>query len=114
MKTRIHRAGIGRLGAAFLNLEGADELERRVQEVVSEELKGEEVPLSPSERALLERQLGKLSGKLDLKVAGGDLFTLPVPPTPPAGLPSSLLIRRPGVRAAEQTMIAANAQHCAA
>ena len=61
------------------------------------------------QRALLERQLGQLSGKLDLKVAGGDLFTLPVPPTPPAGLPSSLLERRPDVRAAEQTMIAANA-----
>ena len=58
LKTRIHRACIAKLGAAFLNLEGADELERRVQEIVSEELKGEEVPLSPSERALLERQIG--------------------------------------------------------
>jgi pilus assembly protein CpaF len=44
LKTRIHRACISRLGAAFLNLEG-------------EELKSEEVPLSPSERALLERQI---------------------------------------------------------
>jgi pilus assembly protein CpaF len=57
LKTRIHRACISRLGAAFLNLEGSDELELRVQEVVSEELKSEEVPLSPSERALLERQI---------------------------------------------------------
>jgi pilus assembly protein CpaF len=57
LKTRIHRACIARLGAAFLNLEGSDELERRVQEVVSEELKSEEVPLSPSERTLLERQI---------------------------------------------------------
>jgi len=62
------------------------------------------------QRALLERQLAQLSGKLDLKVSGGDLFALPVPPTPPAGLPSSLLERRPDIRAAEQTMIAANAQ----
>ena len=62
------------------------------------------------QRALLERQLAQLSGKLDLKMAGGDLFALPVPPTPPAGLPSSLLERRPDVRAAEQTMVAANAQ----
>ena len=61
------------------------------------------------QRALLERQLAQLAGKLDLKMAGGDLFALPVPPTPPAGLPSSLLERRPDVRAAEQTMIAANA-----
>jgi len=57
LKTRIHRACISRLGAAFLNLEGSDELEWRVQEVVSEELKSEEIPLSPSERALLERQI---------------------------------------------------------
>jgi multidrug efflux system outer membrane protein len=47
---------------------------------------------------------------LDLKVVSGDLFALPVPPTPPAGLPSSLLVRRPDVRVAEQTMVAANAQ----
>jgi multidrug efflux system outer membrane protein len=60
-------------------------------------------------RALLERQLAQLSGKLDLKLAGGDLFALPVPPTPPAGLPSSLLERRPDIRVAEQSMIAANA-----
>ncbi|HEY8251149.1 MAG TPA: efflux transporter outer membrane subunit [Burkholderiales bacterium] len=61
-------------------------------------------------RALLERQLAQFSGRLDLKILPGDLFVLPVPPTPPAGLPSSLLERRPDIRAAEQTMIAANAQ----
>jgi outer membrane protein, multidrug efflux system len=62
------------------------------------------------QRALLEMQLAQLSGRLDLKMTSGDLFALPVPPTPPAGLPSSLLERRPDVRAAEQTMVAANAQ----
>ena len=62
------------------------------------------------QRALLERQLAQLSGRLDLKLVGGDLFALPVPPTPPAGLPSSLLERRPDIRTAEQSMIAANAQ----
>jgi multidrug efflux system outer membrane protein len=62
------------------------------------------------QRALLERQLAQLSGRLDMKIATGDLFKLPVPPTPPAGLPSSLLERRPDVRQAEQSMIAANAQ----
>ena len=60
-------------------------------------------------RALLERQLAQLSGRLDLKVVGGDLFALPVPPTPPVGLPSSLLERRPDIRVAEQNMIGANA-----
>jgi multidrug efflux system outer membrane protein len=62
------------------------------------------------QRALLERQLAQLSGRLDLKIASADLFALPVPPTPPAGLPSSLLERRPDIRVAEQSMIAANAQ----
>ena len=62
------------------------------------------------QRALLERQLAQLSGRLDMQIASGDLFKLPVPPTPPAGLPSSLLERRPDVRQAEQSMIAANAQ----
>jgi multidrug efflux system outer membrane protein len=62
------------------------------------------------QRALLERQLAQLTGRLDLKLAAGSLFSLPVPPSPPAGLPSSLLERRPDIRAAEQTLIAANAQ----
>jgi multidrug efflux system outer membrane protein len=62
------------------------------------------------QRALLERQLGQLTGRLDLKVSSGDLFALPVPPTPPAGLPSALLERRPDIRSAEQSLVAANAQ----
>ena len=62
------------------------------------------------QRALLERQLAQLSGRLDAKISSGNLFALPMPPTPPAGLPSSLLERRPDIRAAEQTMVAANAQ----
>jgi multidrug efflux system outer membrane protein len=61
-------------------------------------------------RALIERQLATLTGRLDLKLTQGDLFALPIPPTPPAGLPSSLLERRPDIRSAEQGMIAANAQ----
>jgi outer membrane protein, multidrug efflux system len=61
-------------------------------------------------RALTERLLAVLTGRLDLKMARGDLFALPIPPTPPAGLPSSLLERRPDVRSAEQVMVAANAQ----
>ena len=61
-------------------------------------------------RALVERQLGTLTGKLDLKLLPADLFTLPIPPTPPPGLPSALLERRPDIRSAEQVMVAANAQ----
>jgi multidrug efflux system outer membrane protein len=62
------------------------------------------------QRALLERQLGVLTGRLDLKLAPGDLFALPLAPTPPAGLPSDLLERRPDIRSAEQNLVAANAQ----
>ncbi len=61
-------------------------------------------------RALVERQLAQLTGRLALRVASGDLFSLPMAPVPPAGLPSTLLERRPDIRAAEQSMIAANAQ----
>jgi multidrug efflux system outer membrane protein len=60
-------------------------------------------------RSLVERQLATLTGRLELKLAKGDLFALPLPPVPPAGLPSSLLERRPDIRAAEQTLVAANA-----
>ena len=61
-------------------------------------------------RALIERQLGQLTGKLGIKLATGDLFALPMPPVPPAGLPSALLERRPDIRAAEESLVAANAQ----
>jgi len=62
------------------------------------------------QRAILQGQLGQLTGRLDLRIAPGDLFTLPVPPTPPAGLPSELIDRRPDIRSAEQGLVAANAQ----
>jgi multidrug efflux system outer membrane protein len=65
-------------------------------------------------RALTERQLATLTGRLELKLPreqfAKDIFGLPIPPTPPPGLPSGLLDRRPDVRSAEQAMIAANAQ----
>ena len=60
-------------------------------------------------RALVERLLSQLTGRLDLKVPAGELFALPVPPSTPPGLPSTLLERRPDVRAAEQSMVSANA-----
>jgi multidrug efflux system outer membrane protein len=47
---------------------------------------------------------------VDLKLVPGDLCALPMPPVPPAGLPSALLERRPDIRQAEETLVAANAQ----
>jgi multidrug efflux system outer membrane protein len=60
-------------------------------------------------RELVERVLAQLTGRLDLRIAAGDLFALPVPPATPPGLPSTLLERRPDVRAAEQALVSANA-----
>jgi pilus assembly protein CpaF len=57
LKSKIHRACIARLGAAFLNLEATNELEPRVRQLVREQLNAEEMPLSPSERERLERQI---------------------------------------------------------
>ena len=65
-------------------------------------------------RALVEHQLAQLTGRLDLKLPAeklaGDVFALPIVPLPPAGLPSSLLDRRPDIRQAEEGLVAANAQ----
>jgi outer membrane protein, multidrug efflux system len=61
-------------------------------------------------RALVEHQLGSLTGQMDLKLTPGELFALPLAPVPPAGLPSSLLERRPDIRQAEEALVAANAQ----
>jgi len=62
------------------------------------------------QRALAEHLLGTLTGILDLQVPAGDLASLPMPPVPPPGLPSSLLERRPDIRQAEENLVAANAQ----
>jgi multidrug efflux system outer membrane protein len=62
------------------------------------------------QRALVGHQLAALSGRLELALPAGDLRALPLPPLPPAGLPASLLERRPDVRQAEQQLVASNAQ----
>lgn len=62
------------------------------------------------QRALAEHQLGALTGQLELTLAPGERLDLPLPPLPPAGLPSTLLQRRPDILQAEQQLIAANAQ----
>jgi len=61
-------------------------------------------------RALAENLIGLLVGQPGLKLAPADLRSLPVPPVPPAGLPSALLEGRPDVRKAETDLIAANAR----
>ena len=61
------------------------------------------------QRALAEHQLALLTGDPSLKVAAGDLRTLPLPPQPPAGLPADLVAARPDIRQAEQELVAANA-----
>lgn len=60
-------------------------------------------------RALSEHQLAVLTGQLDLTIEKAEVLALPIPPLPPAGLPSRLLEARPDVQQAEQAMIAANA-----
>ena len=62
------------------------------------------------QRSIIEHQLAVLTGDLDLKISSGDINVLPIPPVPPAGLPSTLLEARPDVRQAEQNLIAANAK----
>lgn len=62
------------------------------------------------QRALAEHQLALLTGRMALKLPAGELDKLPVPPVPPAGLPSSLLEARPDVRQAEAQLMAANAR----
>lgn len=62
------------------------------------------------QRSLFEHLLATLTGNLDLHIVPGQLMTLPVPAAPPPGLPSTLLERRPDVQAAEQALVAANAQ----
>jgi multidrug efflux system outer membrane protein len=62
------------------------------------------------QRALVEHQLGALTGRLDLALPPGALLKLPVPPVPPPGLPSTLLDRRPDLRQAEEQLVSANAQ----
>jgi len=62
------------------------------------------------QRDLALHLLGTLTGKLDLTLSPGDIAQLPLPASPPPGLPSALLERRPDIRQAEQDVVAANAE----
>ncbi|HYC37015.1 MAG TPA: efflux transporter outer membrane subunit [Usitatibacter sp.] len=59
------------------------------------------------QRAVIVHQLGVLTGQLGLQLPAGEVTSLPLPPLPPAGLPSQLLERRPDVREAEASLAAA-------
>jgi multidrug efflux system outer membrane protein len=66
----------------------------------------------------LERQIGQLEDAISILLGdyphsiqrGRPLAEQPIPPEVPAGLPSSLLARRPDISQAEQNLIAANAE----
>jgi NodT family efflux transporter outer membrane factor (OMF) lipoprotein len=71
-----------------------------------------------SQMAAARRNIAQTENALSLLQAeapaaqprGKALEDLPLPPQVPAGLPSALLERRPDIRAAEQTLVSANAQ----
>jgi multidrug efflux system outer membrane protein len=62
------------------------------------------------QRAVQEHQLGNLTSNLSLHVEVGSLDNLPIPASPPPGMPSTLLERRPDVQRDEQSVVATNAQ----
>jgi len=62
------------------------------------------------QRAAADHQLGVLTGDLELSIPAVDLASVPMPPLPPAGLPSALLDGRPDIMQAEAQLAAANAQ----
>ena len=62
------------------------------------------------QRSLAESQLALLTGKPGQTITPGDLRQLPLPPIPPAGLPSTLVNSRPDIRQAEEVLVSANAR----
>ena len=62
------------------------------------------------QRGLTENQLALLTGKPGLTLPPDDLRKLPMPPVPPAGLPSTLIEARPDIRQAEELLVSANAR----
>lgn len=85
------------------------ELEERQAEVARADAAVQLAELA-RQRKVVEHQLAQLTGRPGTPVGAADLDTLPLAPLPPAGLPSALMERRPDVRAAEQSLVAANAR----
>ncbi len=69
-----------------------------------------QIPLIERDIIATENQLNLLLGQMPGPIArGAALAEQPLPAEIPSGLPAALLLRRPDVRAAEQALIAANA-----
>jgi multidrug efflux system outer membrane protein len=69
------------------------------------------IPTVEQQIAQTENQISLLLGRNPGEVVRGRSLTAQqIPPDVPAGLPSALLERRPDIRAAEQNLIAANAE----
>ncbi len=69
-----------------------------------------EIPLLETQIAQTENALSILMGRNPGPIARGKSIDDLIPPAVPAGVPSSLLTRRPDLMQAEQSLIAANAQ----
>jgi len=68
------------------------------------------IPELERQIAQAEDQLSILLGSNPDSILRGEIAAEPQPPSPPAGLPSNLLERRPDIRQAEASLIAANAR----